>query len=91
MGPAKRNKRNAIFKIKVIEFTKENGNLAEARMFDVSERKMNRQLLICLGTKCALHKGVTKWSILEESVANWVLENCQNGFIVTRKVYAYLP
>ncbi|GFU60735.1 pogo transposable element with KRAB domain [Trichonephila clavipes] len=34
--------------------------------------------------KCALRKGVTKWSILEESVANWVLENRQNGLIVTR-------
>ncbi|GFT97623.1 pogo transposable element with KRAB domain [Trichonephila clavipes] len=29
-------------------------------------------------------KGVTKWPILEESVANWGLENRQNGFIVTR-------
>ncbi|GFV87275.1 hypothetical protein TNCV_5114931 [Trichonephila clavipes] len=33
---------------------------------------------------CALHKGVTKWPILEESVANWVLENRLNGLIVTR-------
>ncbi|GFT89278.1 hypothetical protein TNCV_4385871 [Trichonephila clavipes] len=28
--------------------------------------------------KCALSKGVTKWPILEESVANWVLENRLN-------------
>ncbi|GFX59642.1 hypothetical protein TNCV_3754071 [Trichonephila clavipes] len=34
--------------------------------------------------KCALRKGVTKWPILEESVANWVLENRLNGLIVTR-------
>ncbi|GFV75595.1 putative transposable element [Trichonephila clavipes] len=34
--------------------------------------------------KCALRKGVTKWPILEESVANWVLENRQNELIVTR-------
>ncbi|GFS75306.1 pogo transposable element with KRAB domain [Trichonephila clavipes] len=34
--------------------------------------------------KCALRKGVTKWPILEESIANWVLENHQNGLIVTR-------
>ncbi|GFS93642.1 hypothetical protein TNCV_3775871 [Trichonephila clavipes] len=34
--------------------------------------------------KCALRKGVTKWPILEESVANWVLENRRNGLIVTR-------
>ncbi|GFX65051.1 hypothetical protein TNCV_451891 [Trichonephila clavipes] len=35
--------------------------------------------------KCALRKGVTKWPILEESVANWVLENRLNGLILTRK------
>ncbi|GFV77110.1 hypothetical protein TNCV_691781 [Trichonephila clavipes] len=34
--------------------------------------------------KCALRKGVTKWLVLEESVANWVLENRLNGLIVTR-------
>ncbi|GFX26327.1 hypothetical protein TNCV_949251 [Trichonephila clavipes] len=34
--------------------------------------------------KCALRKGATKWPILEESVANWVIENRQNGLIVTR-------
>ncbi|GFU60625.1 hypothetical protein TNCV_1730321 [Trichonephila clavipes] len=34
--------------------------------------------------KCALRKGVTKRSILKESVANWVLENRLNGLIVTR-------
>ncbi|GFU69539.1 hypothetical protein TNCV_1350991 [Trichonephila clavipes] len=34
--------------------------------------------------KCALRKGVTKWPILEESVANWVLENRLNRLIVTR-------
>ncbi|GFX46653.1 pogo transposable element with KRAB domain [Trichonephila clavipes] len=34
--------------------------------------------------KYTLRKGVTKWPILEESVANWILENRQNGLIVTR-------
>ncbi|GFW64672.1 hypothetical protein TNCV_700751 [Trichonephila clavipes] len=34
--------------------------------------------------KCALRKGVTKWPILQQSVANWVLENRLNGLIVTR-------
>ncbi|GFX14968.1 pogo transposable element with KRAB domain [Trichonephila clavipes] len=34
--------------------------------------------------KCALRKGVKKWLILEEIVANWVLENRQKGLIVTR-------
>ncbi|GFY36837.1 hypothetical protein TNCV_2567991 [Trichonephila clavipes] len=34
--------------------------------------------------KCALRKVATKWPILEESVANRVLENRLNGLIVTR-------
>ncbi|GFW83074.1 hypothetical protein TNCV_4605011 [Trichonephila clavipes] len=35
--------------------------------------------------KCALRKGVSKWPIPEESVANWVLKNRrQNKLIVTR-------
>ncbi|GFU28713.1 hypothetical protein TNCV_468941 [Trichonephila clavipes] len=42
--------------------------------------------------KCALRKGVTKWPILVESVANWVLENHLNGLIVTRnRVRFYSP
>ncbi|GFX18266.1 hypothetical protein TNCV_4305671 [Trichonephila clavipes] len=34
--------------------------------------------------KCALSKGVTKRSIQEESLANWVLENRLNGLTVPR-------
>ncbi|GFT95995.1 uncharacterized protein TNCV_312911 [Trichonephila clavipes] len=39
--------------------------------------------------KCALSKGVTKWPILEESVANWVLEHRLNGLIVPRNSNYY--
>ena len=34
--------------------------------------------------KCALHTTVAKWPILKESIANWVLENHQNGLFITR-------
>ncbi|GFV34782.1 thymidine phosphorylase [Trichonephila clavipes] len=37
MGPGKRSKHSAGFKIKVIQFAKENGNRAAAKMFDVGE------------------------------------------------------
>ncbi|GIX72881.1 hypothetical protein CDAR_72551 [Caerostris darwini] len=37
MDPAKRSKHIAGFKIKVIQFAKENRNCVAARMFDVSE------------------------------------------------------
>ncbi|GIY45182.1 hypothetical protein CDAR_218031 [Caerostris darwini] len=41
MGPAKRSKHSAHFKIKVIQFAKENGNRAAARMFNVSESSIH--------------------------------------------------
>ncbi|GFT38703.1 DUF4817 domain-containing protein [Trichonephila clavipes] len=41
--------------------------------------------------KCALRKGVTKWPILKESVANWVLENRLNELIVTRNRVRLFP
>ncbi|GFX42437.1 HTH CENPB-type domain-containing protein [Trichonephila clavipes] len=90
MGLGKQSKHSAGFKIKVIQFAKENGNQAVARMFDIGESsirewKKNEMTLINMPKKkCALHKGVTKWPILEESIANWVLENRQNGFIIIR-------
>ncbi|GFS59354.1 hypothetical protein TNCV_3725101 [Trichonephila clavipes] len=37
MGPGKRSKHSAGFMIKVIEFAKENGNRAAARMLDIGE------------------------------------------------------
>ncbi|GFV06045.1 pogo transposable element with KRAB domain [Trichonephila clavipes] len=37
MGPVKRSKHSTGFKIKVIQFAKENGNRAAARMFDIGE------------------------------------------------------
>ncbi|GFW30807.1 HTH CENPB-type domain-containing protein [Trichonephila clavipes] len=90
MGPGKRSKHSAGFKIKVIQFAKENGNRAAAMMFDIGEssirewKKKEMSIINMPKKKCALRKGVTKWPILEESVVNWVLENRQNGLIVTR-------
>ncbi|GFX40388.1 HTH CENPB-type domain-containing protein [Trichonephila clavipes] len=90
MGPGKRSKHRAGFKIKVIQFAKENGNRAAARMFDIGESSIkewgkNKMTIINIPKKKrALRKGVTKWLILEESVANWLLENRQNELIVTR-------
>lgn len=90
MGPIKRNKHSAGFKCKVIEYAKENGNRAAARIFSVGEssirewKKNETSIKNMPRNKCALRTGITKWPVLEESVTNWVLENRQNGFIVTR-------
>ncbi|GIY59697.1 HTH CENPB-type domain-containing protein [Caerostris darwini] len=76
--------------MKVIQFAKENRNRAAERMFDVSESsirewKKNKMSIINMPrNKYALRKGVAKWLILEERLVNWILENRQNGFIVTR-------
>ncbi|GFW52016.1 HTH CENPB-type domain-containing protein [Trichonephila clavipes] len=65
-------------------------------MFDIGESSMrewkkNEMTIINMPKeKCALRKGVTKWPILEESVANWVLENRQNRLIVTRNSVTFL-
>ncbi|GFX83241.1 hypothetical protein TNCV_4988351 [Trichonephila clavipes] len=59
-------------------------------MFDIGEcsireLKKNEMTIVNMPKKkCALRKGVTKWPLLEESVANWVLENRLNGLIATR-------
>ncbi|GFX93765.1 HTH CENPB-type domain-containing protein [Trichonephila clavipes] len=95
MSPGKRSKHSAGFKIKVIQFAKENGNCAAARMFDIGgssirEWKKNEMTIINMPKKCALRKGVTKWPILEESVANWVLENRQNGFNCNKKQCTFI-
>ncbi|GFX70297.1 hypothetical protein TNCV_4617341 [Trichonephila clavipes] len=42
MDPGKRSKHSAVFKIKVIQFAKENGNRAAARMFDIGESSIRK-------------------------------------------------
>ncbi|GIY21714.1 hypothetical protein CDAR_291141 [Caerostris darwini] len=66
MAPAKQSKHSAGFKIKAIQFVKENGNRAAAKMFDVSEssvrewKKNEMAILNMPRNKCALFKEVTK-------------------------------
>ncbi|GFV04450.1 HTH CENPB-type domain-containing protein [Trichonephila clavipes] len=90
MGLGKQSKTQCRFQDLSDSICKRNGHRAAARMFDVGESSMmewekNEMTIINMPKKkCALRKGVTKWPILEESVANWVLENRLNGLIVTR-------
>ncbi|GFW25380.1 hypothetical protein TNCV_3721081 [Trichonephila clavipes] len=51
MGPGKRSKHSAGFKIKVIQFAKENGNRAAARMFDIGESSIMERKKCLDGTK----------------------------------------
>lgn len=90
MPPLKRNKYSSGFKCKVIAFAKENGNRAAARIFGVNEcsvrewKKNEAVIQNMPKQKCALRTGITKWPVLEENVAEWILENRQNGLIITR-------
>ncbi|GFX39509.1 hypothetical protein TNCV_2668711 [Trichonephila clavipes] len=81
MGPGKRSKHSASFKIKVVQFAKENGHRAAARMFDIrvsSIREWKKKEMTIINMpkkKFALRKRVTKLPILEEIVLNCFLEN----------------
>ena len=91
MAPArKRMKYDAGFKLKVVEFAKKTNNCAAAREFTISEklvrdwRKAEIELQKMPKTKCARRGGKVNWPELEDEVTDWVMENRQNGFPVTR-------
>ena len=91
MAPArKRMKYDAGFKLKVVEFAKKTNNCAAAREFTISEklvrdwRKAEVELRKMPKTKCARRGGKAHWPELEDEVTDWVMENRQNGFPVTR-------
>ena len=93
MAPArKRMKYDAAFKLKVVEFAKKTniGNCAAAREFTISEklvrdwRKTEVELRKMPKTKCARRGDKAHWPELEDEVTDWVMENRQNGFPITR-------
>ena len=87
---AKRNKYDAGFKLKVIEFAKKSNNSSAGRHFDVSEklvrdwRKAEEKLKNMPKNKCALRTGKTSWPELEDAIFQWVMEQRQNGYVVSR-------
>ena len=91
MAPArKRMKYDAGFELKVVEFAKKTNNCATAREFTISEklvrdwRKAEVELRKMPKAKCARRGGKAHWPELEDEVTDWVMENRQNGFPVTR-------
>ena len=94
--PTKRRKYEASFKLKVIEVAKESNNCAAARKFDVTEkmvrewRKKEDDIRQMSKNKCAMRRGITHWPKLEDDVAEWVTQQRQDGYIVTRnKIRSY--
>ena len=83
-------KYDAGFKLKVVEFAKKTNNCAAAREFTISEklvrdwRKAEVELRKMPKTKCARRGGKAHRPELEDEVTDWVMENRQNGFPVTR-------
>ena len=86
----KRRKYEASFKLKVVDVAKGSNNCAAARQFDVTEkmvrewRKKENDIRQMPKNKCAMRRGITRWSKLEDDVAEWVLQQRQDGYIVTR-------
>ena len=94
--PTKRRKYEASFKLKVIEVAKESNNCAAARKFDVTEkmvrewRKKEDDIGQMPKNKCAMRRGITHWPKLENDVAEWVTQQRQDGYIVTKnKIRSY--
>ena len=98
MAPLKkRMKYDAQFKLKVVEFAKKTNNCAAAREYGISEKlvrdwkKSEDSLKEMPAKKCANRGAKPRWPELEKDVSEWVLENRQNGFPVSRnaiRVYA---
>ena len=88
--PTKRSKYEASIKLKVINVAKGSNNCIAARKFDVTEkmvrewRKKEDDIREMPKNKCAMRRGITRWSKLEDNVAEWVLQQRQHGYIVTR-------
>ena len=88
--PPKRMKYEARFKMKVVEFAQNMNNSAAARRFGVNEklvrdwRKNIDKIKLLPRTKCADRSGKCHWPELEESLARWVEENRNSGYVVTR-------
>ena len=78
------------FKLKALEYAKTHDNSKAARQFGVGEslirdwRKKEQQLVAMPNTKRARRGDVASFPALLEEVKEWVLEQRQNGFIVTR-------
>lgn len=86
MSPAETRKSYmASFKIKVIDFAKENGNRAAERLFYVSEklvrdwRKKENELRSTKKSKMANRGCKPRWPILEEKLRSWVIEQRAGG------------
>ena len=86
----KRNSYEAGFKLRVVELAEINGNSKAARENNIDEklvrdwRKNKRELTEIPKTKCARRGKMPPFSDLENEINEWVLEQRQNGFIVTR-------
>ena len=79
------------FTLKTLEYAKTHDNSKAAREFGVGEsmirdwRKKEQQLLAMPNTKRMRRGDVASFPELEEEVKDWVVEQRQNGFIVTRE------
>ncbi|KAG7155007.1 Pogo transposable element-like 91 [Homarus americanus] len=84
-------KYNASFKLKVVRFAKASNSSAAARKFGVNEKqvrewKVEEKLIDIPRTKCAPRRGKQQSPELEEKLFEWVNENRECGYVITRKM-----
>ena len=83
-------KYDAVFKLKVVQFAKENSNASASLMFSVNERQVRdlkkAEAALCdmPRNKCANRGKACQWPELEKIVEKWVSEQPANGHIITR-------
>ena len=90
--PLKRMKHSAKFKLQVIKFTQESNNCAAGHEFCVSKklihdwRKQVEKLKCMPKNKCSNCGKPCQWPELEDKLFQWIEEQRQSGYIVTRNL-----
>ena len=87
---SRRKQYTAAFKLQVIKAAEETNNCAAAREFSINEklvrdwRKVSHKLNNMPKRKCNQRSGVVKCPELEKKLVEWVLQNRECGYCVTR-------
>ena len=89
---SKRMKYSAKFKLQVVKFAQESNNCAAGREFCINEklvrdwRKQVEKLKCMPKNKCSNRGKSCQWPELEDKLLQWIEEQRQSGYIVTRNM-----
>ena len=89
---SKRMKYTAKFKLQVVKFAQESNNCAASQEYGVNEklvrdwRKQIEKLKCIPSNKCSNRGKRCQWPELEDKLVNWIEDQRQFGYIVTRNM-----